>query len=181
MILLYFTSIDRDHQLRHFNCQLYQLETVLDTLNLIAVAGSTLLTVYILEDGKRTNLSPQAFDGSDLLKPIRDLQHQWEALLAQPRDATPVYTNLSHIEMVLQRIDQFESRMAESDLTIRKFEKLIIQTQQQVQDSSAKTRLIDSYRLSISQQQAYITQAQANRDKWLQKLAQSKKHPDTLW
>lgn len=180
MIQLYFQSIDKSNQLRHFDCQFYQLETALDTLNLIAVAGNTLLDVYFLEDGKRTSLSPQAFDGSDLLKPIRSLQRQWEAILTESVQEVPSLTNLPLIELLLQQIDQFESRMAEYDSTISKLERLLAETQQQLQKGGSKDRLVSHYQLLIHQQQARMAQAQANRDKWLKRLTQSKQSPESL-
>lgn len=174
MIQLYIRSIDRDNQLRQFDCQFNQLETALDTLNLIAVAGSTLLDVYMLEDGKRTSLAPQAFDGSDLLKPIRSLQRQWEEILTAPVNDTPPPPNLLLLSLLLQRIDQFESRLAEYDSTIYKLEKLLGETQQQLQAGISKDRLVNHYQLLIRQQQARMSQVQVNRDKWLKRLAQSK-------
>ena len=174
MIKLYFRSIDRDNQLRNFDCQLNQLETALDTLNLIAAAGNTLLEIYVIEDGKRTNLPPQAFDGHDLLKPIRSLQRQWETILLEPVSDTSSQTNLPLIELLLQRIDQFESRMAEYDSTIQKLEALIVRAQRQLYEGNHRDQLINRYRLLIEQQQTQIKQAQIKRDKWLKRLSQSK-------
>ncbi|WP_177236734.1 hypothetical protein [Spirosoma endophyticum] len=167
-------SIDNQKQIRTFECQLYQLETVLDTLNLIAAAGNLLLETYIVEDGHRTNLSHQAFDGQDLLRPIRALQTQWEALLSQPRVVILATIDRFLLEMVLQRIDQYEVVMASYDCTITKLENLLLKTQQRLSASAQRVHLLSHYQTILTRQRRYVDQAQVGRDEWLEKLTRLK-------
>ena len=174
MLTLHIKSIDSQNQIHTFNCQLYQLETALDTLSLIAVAGNVLLEVYIVEDGKRTTLSPQAFDGHDVLRPIRALQTQWEALLGQPVEVLLVQIDLFLLEMALQRIDQYESIMATYSGSITKIERLLLKTQQRLYEGPQRDQLINHYQTIIDRQHSYIEQAVAGRDEWLKKLTRLK-------
>ncbi|SFE95405.1 hypothetical protein [Spirosoma endophyticum] len=174
MLTLYIKSIDSQKQLRTFECQLYQLETVLDTLNLIAAAGSILLETYIVEDGHRTNLAHQAFDGQDVLRPIWVLQTQWEALLSQPREVILAQIDQFLLEMVLQRIDQYETVMANYDCSITKLEQLMLKTQQRLRASGQRAYLLSHYQTILTRQHRYVDQAQAGRDEWLEKLTRLK-------
>lgn len=174
MLALHIKSVDYQQQLRSFHCQLNQLETVLDTLSLIAAAGNVLLEVYIIEDGHRTNLSPQAFDGEDLGKPIRDLEREWEAILSPLHPGSYPDPRLPTLELMLQRIDQYESRMAEYDSSITKLKQLFDEAQAWLNEGSRKDRLLIHYQTLIARHQTSIDKALAGRDKWLDKLSKLK-------
>ena len=161
--------------MREFTCRVPQLETALTTLSLIAAAGNTLLDVYYLENGKRTNLPPQAFDQHDLIRPLQALQNQWEAILAIPEEKARALLTLSLLEMTLQRIDQYESQMAECDSSISKFEQLMATTQQTLVTGINRHRLLTHYRAIIYRQWVFCERAQAGRDRWLARLAELKR------
>lgn len=174
MIALYVHSIDSQQQERRFDCRLNELETVLDTLSLIAAAGSTFLKIYLVEDNQRTNLSPQAFDGQNLTKPIRALQQQWETILTAPRPQPNPLSGPSPLEMMLDRIDQYETLMAEYDTSIAKIEKLMIQAHEWFADGSQKDQLLGHYHRIIHRHYQSLERAQVRRDQCLKKLAKLK-------
>lgn len=82
MIVLFLKAIDENNQIREFVCQIYELETALGALSAIAAQGNKILEAYIIEEGKRTHLSTQAFDHQDLIRPIRQLQRELKLILA---------------------------------------------------------------------------------------------------
>ena len=175
MIALHIQSINRQQDYQRFHCVLNQLEEALTTLSLIAAAGNTLLEVYIVEDGQRTNLPPQAFDGQDMNRPIRALQAGWVALLSQPTLGQSLQAQRQLLlELTLQRLDQCETLMGEYDESLRKLENMIGRATQTLRSGPRRDRLLLHYQRIVIRQHVSMQQAEADRDNWLKNLTRLK-------
>lgn len=175
MLTLHIQAINKQQQLQDYQCVLNQLETALNTLNLIAAAGNVLLNVYILEEGHRTNLPTQAFDGHDMNAPIRALQTAWETLLTPTAQQSLVPNDQLLLELMLQRIDQFENQMAEYSDSIAKLETLLLQTETSLQDGPNKERLLLHYQTIITRHYQSVERVTDHRDRCLKSLFKLKK------
>ena len=174
MIILFVKTTNRIYPNRHFVCQVNQLETAFEALTAIAATGDTIVEACLQEEGKRTRLPVEAFDGNPILGPIQELQYEWQSLLYQPQVSYPSFANQTIIELTLQRIDQYETRLAIYHSSLLKFEELLLTTQVQLSEGTKKDRLSSRYRLLISQYSAYLSQLQTQRDWALNRLGQLK-------
>lgn len=174
MLTLCIQAINTRQRIQEYRCVLNQFETALDTVHLIAAAGNVLLEVYILEEGHRTHLPPQAFDGTEVTQPIRVLQTVWETVLSQPVKPAQSLNGLRLLEQTLQRIDEFECRMAEYDDCITQFRSLLLQIGELLGEGPGKQRLLAQYDVHITRYQQSIERVIVQRDKCLERLSMLK-------
>ncbi len=86
MVILLLTAIDQQAEVRHFSCQLSDMNTGFDLLTTIALMGHTLIEARLLEEGKWTQLPPRAFDQDPVSPIINELEKEWHQLLTKPNE-----------------------------------------------------------------------------------------------
>lgn len=102
-MILSFTAFDKHGEFRKFFCQLTELEVALDVLSTVAAHGDTIIKAHIIDEGIKTELPPQAFDGEPFSKSIGQLEMQWQTALSEPV-CSALFTNNWQVEITRQRL-----------------------------------------------------------------------------
>lgn len=167
---LSFTAIDRHNQFRDFSCQLASLEVALDVLSKITMQGSKILTAYIVDEGKRIQLSSEAFDGVSFSEPIYQLEKQWQEILGEPiRSAETV--NDWHIQLTRQRIKILEEKIVQFGLIIARFEEFR-QRAEMIYDETRRNKLVRYYDAELIIYRQYVDRAKTGQHIAKKKLRQ---------
>ena len=82
-MVLYFTTADNLGQSKEFSWWFNNLEFALDVLSHLSSKGKIILYAQLIDNGHHINLPPDAFDGNTMSSPIRQLESEWQQLLAQ--------------------------------------------------------------------------------------------------
>lgn len=170
-MILSFTAIDTSAQFRDFFCQFAELETALDFLGTITSQGDTILKAHIIDDDKRTELSPEAFDGQPFTQPLHQLEKQWQVLLSDPMHLATPDTSW-RIDFARQQIKLYDNRIAVIRLAISQIELLWQRAEESIQHESRRIQLIDRYRQMLIRHQQQINQMQAAKQQVQKKLNQ---------
>lgn len=83
--------MDNEGQFRPFSSQLSTLEETFDVLSEFVRTGGIVVHVHLLDNGLRTPLPSEAFDGEPIASHIRKLEVEWTTLLNEsvnPQSAT---------------------------------------------------------------------------------------------
>lgn len=81
-MVLYFTAVDSLGQLKEFSWWFTNLEFALDVLSRLSSTGRTIRYARLIDNGHHLNLPPDAFDGKAMSSSIRQLECEWQQLLA---------------------------------------------------------------------------------------------------
>jgi hypothetical protein len=83
-MFLLSVTMDREGNFRPFFCHVPKLEAAFDVLGTITATGDVLISVDLIDNGQRTPLPVEAFDGEPVGTHIKNLEHDWQALLNKP-------------------------------------------------------------------------------------------------
>ena len=81
-MVLHFTEVDNLGQPKEFSWWFTSLEFALDVLSNLSSAGRTIRYARVVDNGHHINLPLDAFDGKTMSSPIRELESEWQQLLA---------------------------------------------------------------------------------------------------
>ncbi|GAB3787682.1 hypothetical protein GCM10028818_52940 [Spirosoma horti] len=81
-MLLILTIWDSDNQHRLFSGWFTDLAVACDVASLVVLEGGQLIKVELIDNHQRTSLPVAAFDGTFFSRPLRQLEYQWQQLLA---------------------------------------------------------------------------------------------------
>lgn len=83
-MLLSFTSIDQQANFRECSWWLTTPEAVFDALSAVATKGNQILSAVLIDEGQRTILPVDAFDGAFFSAPLKELENEWQQILSVP-------------------------------------------------------------------------------------------------
>ncbi|UFH54183.1 hypothetical protein [Spirosoma sp. KNUC1025] len=167
-MILSFSAIDRHAQFRDFCCNLTGLETILDFLSTITSHGDTILNAYILDEGNRMELPPEAFDGQLFSQPLQQLEEQWQAALRKPV-SDKLSANQWHIELIRQQIRLYGDRIETLTLQVDRLEMLRRRVEDMYYDQQ-RNQLMEQYTNTLTMYQSHIDRAQDGRQRAIKKL-----------
>lgn len=81
-MVLYFTAVDNLGQSKEFSWWFTNLEFALDVLSNLSSRGRIIMYARLTDNGHNINLSLDAFDGKIMSSSIRQLESEWQQLLA---------------------------------------------------------------------------------------------------
>lgn len=81
-MVLYFTAIDNLGQSKEFSWWFTNLEFALDVLSNLSSRGRIIMYARLTDNGHNINLPLDAFDGKIMSSSIRQLESEWQQLLA---------------------------------------------------------------------------------------------------
>lgn len=170
-MVLFLTARNQNTQTRKFSCQLEKLEVAFEFLSDIVAKGSTLLQVYIVDEGKRTDLPPAIFDGEPFIEAMQELEKEWQTLLSEPALSTSLQETLL-IPLIQQRARQFEAKIASYQKLISHLEQLLNRTHKNFSAGPIKSRVISQYASMINRNQVWLIKAQISYQIILSRLNQ---------
>jgi hypothetical protein len=171
---LIFTSINSNNQRREFSWWLANLEIICDVLNSIVSKGNQLISAEIVDGDQRTQLSVEAFDGSDCSGAIRQLRQEWQQILSAPVSSRSVH-NQRLIGLTQRQVKNHEGRIAQIELAIKALEQQRQQVQNHIFREPSRSVLMSRNEEAIQQFQLHLTIAQARQQTILNKLDQLQK------
>ncbi|MBC8152581.1 MAG: hypothetical protein H7Z72_06685 [Bacteroidetes bacterium] len=106
-MILSLKSFGRERDVRHFFCSVDDLEPGFEVLSLLVSQREIVLEAYITDENTRVDLPVEAFDGQPFREPIRNLERQWNEILAEstPEESTD-YTELDACSCRLVAVNQ---------------------------------------------------------------------------
>ncbi|MBD2753395.1 hypothetical protein [Spirosoma validum] len=169
---LSFTAIGENAVQHDFSCDLSSLEDALDILNIIVFQGHTLLLAHIVDEGKRTELPPEVFDGQPLSAVMKKLEKQWRAVLKKPVRSSAPFHKQWRQNMNRQRIRLFDDRIAHFDRVIDAFKQQAQRAEKMRYGNRERTRLIRHYNIIINTYKGYVARTKTERQSVLDKMSQ---------
>lgn len=164
---LSFTASTKQNKLRHFSCQLPELEVALDVLNSIALKGDKILRVQISDEDSCMELPAEAFDGESFTDSLHQLEEQWQLAL---RESVSLPDNNWYIELTRRRIKVYDDRIGQLTLTINKFEQFRERVNGTSIQGTGNSRLMNHYNSALSTYRHQIDQAITGRQLAQEKL-----------
>ncbi|RAJ92247.1 hypothetical protein LX87_05215 [Larkinella arboricola] len=79
---LFFSSVSASGEVSTHSHYCCEVEGHFDVLNRCVTAGYTLLSAFVIDQGQRTDLPLEAFDGQPVSAYIKDLQEQYQQVLS---------------------------------------------------------------------------------------------------
>ncbi len=159
---LIFTSIDTNYQLREYCWWFTNLETICDVLNSVVAKGSQLIKAELIDQGHRTYLPVDAFDGNLWSGQIKELEQEWQQILSTPAHCR--YTCNQHlIGYAQQQIKTHEDRIVQLEQAIKALEQQRQRVQEGIFSEPGRSILINRNELAIQQYQQHLAIAQANQ------------------
>lgn len=159
-MVLFLASLDKEAQLREFSCQLDKLEVAFDFLSTIVAKGDTLLNAYILDNNERTDLPIDVFDGAPFLEAMQEIEKEWQSALSEPLQADPSH-NRYIIEFTQQRVRQYETRIANEELMIRRLEQLLLRSAEAGSSETMRSQLVQEYEAMIVRYEVQLTRTKS--------------------
>ncbi|NEU67973.1 hypothetical protein [Spirosoma agri] len=135
-----------------------ELEDVFEVLNRIVALGDTLTKVYVIDEGNRTDLPPDAFDGSAFSSSLQRMEHQWQHALCEPERAHSS-EDQELIGWTKQRETMYQSTINTHQLMIQRLERLLQRTTHTLYPGSDTDRLVEHYQTLISSSQNQLSKA----------------------
>lgn len=169
-MILSFTAIDKNAQLRDFFCQQDELESALDILSSIASQGDTLLTASIIDEESRLELPVEVFDGQQFSNSFKQLEKQWQAVLSkpiQPKKANDTW----YIDLTQQRIGLYQRKIDHLSQLINWLEQFRRHAEKYIYDERLRTKAINRYDSTLTRYRQYIHLAQINQKQIIEKLS----------
>ncbi|GAB2561696.1 hypothetical protein [Spirosoma aerophilum] len=83
-MLLSFTSVDEQANIRECAWWFNTIEAAFEALNAVFAKGNHIIQAALIDDEKRTALPVDAFDGDSVSAPMQELENEWQQLLGQP-------------------------------------------------------------------------------------------------
>lgn len=170
-MILSFTAIDKNAQLRDFSCQFTELENALDVLSSIASQGDTLLAAYVTDEESRLELPVEVFDGQQFSASFKQLEEQWQAILNEPIQSKKA-NDTWYVNLMQQRIKLYEQKIDSLSQLITELQQFRQQAEERIYNERLQTRLINRYNSMLTLYHHYRTQAQSNQKQILEKLSQ---------
>ncbi|MFD2934543.1 hypothetical protein [Spirosoma flavum] len=170
-MLLTFTAIDKQAQLRDFSCWLTSLEGAFDALSAISLAGNQLIKAEIIDNEQHTVLPVEAFNGEIFSESIQQLENQWRQIL------TPLIKPVSKadqwlIKLTRQRIRSIQIGIEQSCRMIDQLEIVLQGTKALICSELQRVRLITRYELMIRSKRNYLATLRDQQNLVLNRLAQ---------
>lgn len=169
---LSFTAIGENAVQHDFSCDLSSLEDALDILNIIVFQGHTLVQAHIIEEGKRTELPSEVFDGRPVTDSIRKLEKQWRAALKKPIRSPLPLNNRWRQDMNRQRIRLYDDKIEHYTVVINLLKEQAQLAETVIQSYQRRNKLIRHYEAMISGYEGYIARTKTDRQVLLDKLRQ---------
>lgn len=171
-MILSFTALDKNAEFRKFFCQLTELEVALDILSSVTRQGDTIIEAHVIDEGVRTELPPEAFDGKPLSESISQLEMEWQSILNEPV-CSALFKNNWQVELTRQRIKNYEAKLIQLTQLINKFEQFRQRTERTpTYDGPGRDKLLQCYDSTIRTYQRYIDRAKAGQHEAEEKLSQ---------
>ncbi|GAB4015789.1 hypothetical protein GCM10028808_42120 [Spirosoma migulaei] len=141
---LSFTASTTEDQLRHFSCQLPELEIALDVLSSITLKGDKILKAYISDEDGSMELPTEAFDGEPFTDPLHQLAEQWQIALGESIVLVSP-DNRWYIELTRRRIKLYDDRIGQLLLTITKLEQFRERVHGSITQGPREIKIINHY------------------------------------
>ncbi|GAB3687424.1 hypothetical protein GCM10027592_00940 [Spirosoma flavus] len=161
-MLLSFTALDEKAQWREFACDMIGLDDVFDFLSVIAAEGHIIVQASIHEDGIRTELPGEAFDGKSVTIPIRQLEKQWKKALKNPL-GSPDNSDQFRQEIMRQRIAIYTSQIVWLKSSINRFQEMQQRTDAFIFSPDRKDKLVGHYERTIANYRYLLEKALTDR------------------
>ena len=83
MVFIFFSGLNFQGELHEYSIGSSTIESSFELLNNLVSAGCVLISVKLdIGTGSYTTLPVDAFDGQSMKEPLKQLQQQWEEILA---------------------------------------------------------------------------------------------------
>ncbi|UFH54181.1 hypothetical protein [Spirosoma sp. KNUC1025] len=170
-MILSFSALDDSSCPQDFSCELPELEDALDVLTMVAYQGNTILYAYILDEGKRTELPCDVFDGKPLSASLKRLEKQWQAVLKKPVRSSMLVSRRWLQDITRHRIQIYDNQITHF---VTLLDKLAILRQRALagHDGYRMNVLVSRYTSLIHNYEVYIDRAVAERNLVHKKLSQ---------
>ncbi|WP_157816186.1 hypothetical protein [Spirosoma pollinicola] len=159
MIFLLLTTVDTQHQLREFRCQIDQLEVGFDLLSGIVAQGEKLLSARIIDEGQSLKLPLEAFDGTPFLKAIQELESEWQAILSEFPPAT-LSNRSERKQWISQQVRRYEVKMITLQLTLDRLKEIRQRARDMAPAASGSSSVITHYSALIDRYEGQLIKAQ---------------------
>lgn len=171
-MILSFTAFDKQAEFRKFSCQITELEGALDLLSTITAQGDTIIEAHVIDEGTRTELPPEAFDGHPFFESLQELEVEWQTVLNEPV-CSALLSNNYQVEVTRQRLKLYEDRIAQLTRIIDKFEQFRRRTTDApTHDEPGKDKLIRHYDTMLNTYRKYMDRARVGQQVAQKKLSQ---------
>ncbi|CCH51849.1 hypothetical protein BN8_00802 [Fibrisoma limi BUZ 3] len=171
-MILSFTAIDKNAQLRNFSCMLDGLEVALDVLTTIVSFGDTILDAQVEEDDSAIQLPCEVFDGESMSVHIQQLEQEWQAILSEPFRSPKTDGKEELLSLTRRRVTLYETRINLLNQASSTFESLIRQTEEALPEGIRKNQLLDRYRSTLSRHQRLVKRSKVDYMYLLERLSQ---------
>ncbi len=125
-------------------------------LSIIVANGDVLIDVRIVEHGRETKLPPDVFDGTPFMAPIRELEHEWQALLTEPERVDVA----GLIDLNQRWIAVCETAVRKNEALTERFKALLRRNEASLYPGARQAKLAAYYRLKIATCQKEVIRIQ---------------------
>jgi|GEM_PF-5861792 len=159
-MMLILSALGENNQIKQFTCSLESVEDGFDFLSRIVAGGDTLLAAHLLENRKQVELPVTAFDGMPMSVAIRQLEHEWQAVLNAPAQ-TLASIGKETVRLIQSQIRQYQITIAQHQQMINHYQTWLRRTESSFGDVSRRNVLIRRYQVLIERHQIQLGKAQA--------------------